>query len=357
MIKKFFGSVFLQACAVVFALLMILELTARTEWLHSALPYRSVGDADYQFEIKWFKLQDYARRNGGVDIIVLGNSLVNTGVDPEVMSQEYYHLTGKQPRIFNFGVEGLFVAPTSIIARILVETYHPALLIFVTDMRDYIESVGLEYEQLFLSNDWIQYKQGKFNPAGWLVGNSQALQDYLPYRNWMRADFPKTIYNYVYRYADTTDSGYERDNSIGVNIDVPPSRSDPNEAVNFDAYGNYKIASSRLEDLKHILNLRQIGTRVLVVEMPVHPTFYVYVGGESVHRKFQQTISSTVLNSGNMFIPAEACIDIPLQGRSGRGHLNYIGAPIFSTCLGEQLAALSNPQNNYFIKPVIKTEK
>ena len=77
--------------------------------------------------------------------------------------------------------------------------------------------------------------------------------------------------------------------------------------------------------------------------MPVHPTFYVYVGGEAVHKQFQQTISSFVTTNGGTFLPAETCLSsIPLNGRSNRWHLNYIGAPYFSSCLGNQLAILVN---------------
>jgi hypothetical protein len=91
------------------------------------------------------------------------------------------------------------------------------------------------------------------------------------------------------------------------------------------------------------------GTSVLVVEMPVHPTFYVYVGGEAVHQQFQQTIISLVASHHGSFIPAETCSDIPLSGRSNRWHLNYLGAPIFSKCLAGQLAILVNQQKIDFI--------
>ncbi len=83
--------------------------------------------------------------------------------------------------------------------------------------------------------------------------------------------------------------------------------------------------------------------------MPVHPTFYVFVGGEAVHKQFQQTLFSFVEDNGGLFLPAEACNDIPLEGRSNRWHLNYIGAPIFSKCLGQQLSILADQQNTDFV--------
>jgi hypothetical protein len=126
--------------------------------------------------------------------------------------------------------------------------------------------------------------------------------------------------------------------------------NDPEEAQYFKAYGNYQIATSRLDNLKSILDFNQNqGTTVLVVEMPVHPTFYAYVGGEEVHKQFQQTISLFITTNGGSFLPAETCINtIPLNGRSNRWHLNYIGAPYFSSCLGDQLAIFAHQQHTDF---------
>jgi len=348
--KRAIPSIIFQVTAIFLCVIILLEFVARTSWAQTTFPYRSVGNTDYQFEIKWFRLQEYVKQNGGVDVIVLGSSLVNTGIDPDFIAQAYYKQTGIPLRIFNFGSEGLTIAPNSVNARIIVNKYHPALLIYVTEMRDYIATVGLSYQQSFLSNPWIKYQQGNFDPTGWLIDHSMALQSYLPYRNWMRADFPQFIYSYLYRNRNTTSSGYEPELATGQNIDLPPNPNDPNEAENFQSTANYQVAPSRLENLQSILSLKQEqGTKILIVEMPVHPTFYFYVGGDAVHQQFQQTISSIVSTNGGSFIPAEKCIDIPLKGRANRWHLNYLGAPVFSTCVGQQLAILAKQQNTNFV--------
>jgi len=351
--KKSFWSLLILTVTFFCVLSASLELLARTPWLEQVSPYRSVGNFDYQFELKWFRLQDYVKSHGGVDIIILGSSLVNTGVDPDIVAQTYYQQTGVHPRIFNFGVEGMTISPNSVIARLLVERYHPALLIYVTEMRDYIAGNGLEYETPFLNDPWLRYQTGHFNLAGWLRDHSAALQHYLPFRDWGRSDYPATIALYLKRYQETSASGYEPDMGIGVNIDIPPNPDDPAEAQNFKDYGNFQIAAARLGDLKSILDFsKSQGTAVWVVEMPVHPTFYVYVGGETVHQQFQQTISAFVTANAGYFLPAETCLGtIPLNGRSNRWHLNYIGAPYFSNCLGSQLALFANQQHINLIKP------
>ena len=348
--KKSTWSLFFLTVIFFFALAALLELAARTPLLEEVSPYRSVDNYHYQFEIKWFRLQDFVKQNGGVDIIILGSSLVNTGIDPDIVAQTYYEQTGVHPRIFNFGVEGMTVAPNAVIAKLLVERYHPALLIYVTEMRDYIAGNGLDYETRFLGDSWLRYQRGDFTFLGWLFDHSAALQHYLPYRNWMRSDYSDTMALYIKRYHDTSASGYEPDSATGINIDATPDPNNPADAIYFKAYGNYQIAPSRLANMQDILDFsRNKGTSVLVVEMPVHPTFYVYVGGEGVHQQFQQTIASLVTSNGGSFIPAETCIDIPLNGRSSRWHLNYLGAPVFSKCLGTQLVTLAIQQNSGFI--------
>jgi hypothetical protein len=326
-------------------ILAIIEFAARTSWAQKTFTYRSVNNYHYQFEIKWFKLADYIEQNGGVDVIILGSSLVNTGIDPDVMGQTYYERTGQRLRIFNFGVEGLTVEPNSITARVLVERYHPGLLIY-----DFIAGNGEEIETRFLADPWFRFENGQFNFLGWMIDHSAAIQYYLPYRNWMRADFLETMPGYLGRYRDTTASGYEADHKQGKNIDAIPDPGNPSDAAEFEMGRNYQIAQSRLDALQRILDLRQDDdTAVLVVEMPVHPTFYVYVGGENVHQRFQQELVSFVDSSGATFIPANTCDNIPLAGRSNRLHLNELGAPVFSECLGEQLVILAKQQNTDFI--------
>jgi hypothetical protein len=342
----------------VIVIAMSCEFITPTPWVEKVFPYRSVGNYDYQFEIKWFRLQDYVKQNGGVDVIVLGSSLVNTGIDPDVMAETYFEQTGVKLRIFNFGVEGLTVAPNSVTAAILMERYHPALLVYVTEMREFMAGSGLKYETPFLAGSWLRYERGDFNINGWLIAHSAGLQHYLPYRNWMRADFLNTQPTFVNRSRDTTASGYEHDNKIGQNIDAIPDPNNPDDAENFAAYQNFQTDPRRLNNLKSILDLRQNGgTTILVVEMPVHPTFYVFVGGEAVHKQFQQTLSSFVKANDGLFLPAETCNDIPLEGRSNRWHLNYIGAPIFSKCLGQQLSILANEQNTDFVHVNLDSSK
>ncbi|MFH2038538.1 MAG: hypothetical protein ABIJ65_03795, partial [Chloroflexota bacterium] len=132
-----------------------------------------------------------------------------------------------------------------------------------------------------------------------------------------------------------------------------PDPNDPQEATNFQQFGNYKIDPTRLQNLKNLIDIGKSNsspTSTLVIEMPVHPSFYTYVGGDQVHRDFQDVISTAVATEGGTFLPAEACLNtIPSEGRSNLWHLNYFGAPFFSNCLGDQLAILAHQLNTDFL--------
>jgi hypothetical protein len=344
-----FGYTLLQAFAFLVVFIALLEGIARTRLISNLLPYQSFGSWHYQFDLKWFRLKQYVANNGGVDVILLGNSLVDTGFDPDVVTQTYYEKTGLQLRVFNFGIGGLTVSPSSINAKLLVETYHPALLIFVTEMRDYDTTNGIRTEEKFLSDTWMQYQLGYFNPRGWIIAHSIALQHFLPYRNWMRADFPNTFAAYLQTYHTTSLTGYEPDNGVMKEVVAP----DPNNLAGnpyFDSTEPYQVDPSRLECLRAILDLaRDNGPQIVVVEMPVHPVFFEYAGGETVHKAFQEKIAEAVQAGGGIFLPAIDEVTIPLQGRSNLTHLNRRGAPILSAYLGEQLAALTNQEGMMFV--------
>lgn len=344
--KKPLSRTALLASLFLAGIILITELLARTEFAQKLFPYRSFGNSHQQLEIKWFRLQEYITENKGLDAILLGSSQVNTGVDPNVVANTYHEITGGDLRVFNFGLDGLTVAPNALVADLLVEKYHPALLIYVTDMRDYVAGNGLGPERLLLADPWFHYQRGNPDAIGWLVDHSLALQRYLPYRRWMQAGYYEEILIYRRRSIRISPSGYDPDYAIDWKAGELPDPSNLMDFIQFEAFGNYQIAPSRLGNLQSMLNLGQEeNVAVMIVEMPVHPTFYAYVGGDDVHEQFQQVISTFVSSHGGFFIPAETCNNIPLNGRSNRWHLNYLGAPAFSECIGEQIALYVEQEN------------
>ena len=328
------------------AFFLLLEILVRKGFLNKISARESLGiyptPMGQYFDIKWYGLQNYVALNGGVDVILTGSSVVNTGIDPDVVAETYFQLTGIRLRIYNFGVESLDLVPNSVYAKILVQKYHPAMLLFGTVPRDYLASDNAGVNKQFLLSPWIEYKMGYWNLAGLLIDNSVALRHYLPYRNWMRSDFIDALYANDYRVSVTSSSGYEPDNYVGTNIDQPPDPNSPDEQEAFTKYRDFTIDPGRLGNLESILNLQKISnTKMIVVEMPLHPTFYDYLGGISIYQKYQDEIAGAVSASGGTFIASDGYPQIPANGRPDRAHLNKYGAPVFSTYLGTRLAIMT----------------
>ena len=326
----------------VFALLsLLIEGLLRWTRLDSLLQNRSLGVYHNQFEIKWFTLKDFVRENGGVDVIIMGNSMVNTGIDPEVLARHYAEKTGAQPRIFNFGVEGLTIAPNSALARLLVDEYHPGTLVFVTEMRDYTAANGVDVERMLLSDEWLTAcLGGQPTFRVWLKNNSSLIQHLLPFRNWSRDDFLDTFLLSAHRYTNTTDTGYEPEkNPAGTSL-VPPDPEDPKEKPMFAMFSNYTLDSGRLSNLEEILSLGGDDTQVLITELPLHPNYFAYFGGASVHEDYLEALIPFITSREGIFLVPISPDQIPDSYRMDYYHLNYKGAELYSVLLADQLAGL-----------------
>mgnify|MGYP000864419459 CR=1 FL=1 len=325
-----------------FALLIpLIEGLFRWTHLDTSLQLRSLGLYHNQFEIKWFTLKDYVQENGGVDVIILGNSMVNTGIDPDILTQRYAYRTGIELRVFNFGVEGLTVAPNSVLARILVQEYRPSALIFLTEMRDYTATNGVEVEQVLLNDEWFVARTGgKKTLTVWLKENSSLVQHVLPLRNWSRDDFMDTHLSSVRRFANTTESGYEADYFPFGAAWLPPDPENPAEQQLFEMFSNYTMDPGRLANLADMLSLTSGGTQVWITELPLHPNYFTYFRDDSARTAYLEKLVPFITIRGGVFLPPLESDLIPESFRSDYYHLNYKGAMIYSALLADQLAEM-----------------
>lgn len=339
---------FVLACLsglLVFVLLTsMLEGVCRLGWADQALPMRSVGNYHTQFEIKWFKLEEYVRQNGGVDVILLGNSMVNTGIDPDLLTAKYEELTGRKIRVFNFGVEGLTIAPLSDVARILEERYHPGTIIIFTEMRDYIAGNGDQVATDFLANAWVQQQLGHPSLEGYLENDSVALQHLLPFRYWSNSDFLDTYLLNIRRLAETTAAGYEAARGTEIDVNQEPDPSDPKEAAIFELFKNYAMAPERITALEEILVYDGEGTQIIVTEMPVFFTYYSYLENESDREEYLARLQELTLSHGGTYLEMISYQPIHNSGFADNHHLNYMGAETYTNLFAQQLANLCSTQ-------------
>jgi hypothetical protein len=337
------GRTLLLAILILLLAMAAAEGLARISLVRQRLPVSSFGNYHYQFEIKWFHLQRYVDQHGGVDVLLMGSSLVNSGIEPEQVNQAWMQASGQPAlRIFNFGVEGLTVEPNSVLAELLVESFHPAVIIFGTEIRDYAANNGTETAQNFLNDPWVQYRQGQFSLQGWLAEHSAAYRYFLAYRNWMRADFAENHTQIIRRTGNLTSDGYDIENRVAEDPYRPPDPQDPEDAKAFEVFAGFEFADSRLADLESMLALEsESGIEVLLIEMPVTPQFFdFFEAREAAHQEFLQIVSDRADAAGSPFLPAIPEDELPPDARSDRVHLSKYGAAAFSQYLGEWLARL-----------------
>ena len=110
----------------------------------------SLGSNQYQFETKWYKLQDFVAQHGELDVLILGSSIVNTGVSPDDVNEVFQENAGTKLKIFNFGVEGFPINLTELIAEKLLITYQPKILIIGSEIRDLSAETALRRPSFIL---------------------------------------------------------------------------------------------------------------------------------------------------------------------------------------------------------------
>lgn len=337
--------------AILLGLFIILEFLARSPAAQRVFPMLSYGNYHAQFEIKWQKLEKFVQENGGVDVILLGNSMVNTGVDPEEFLKNFPDAKEANLRVFNFGVEGFTIVPMVDLATILIDTYNPDTIIFYTEIRDYLAGNGDRVAETLRSGEWLQYRMGNNSLSGLLIDHSVALQSLLSWRNWSRADFLDTHLLNLYRWKNTRPNGYEPElHLVKFTGDYPdPNNEDDKEF--YSLYKDYAVDPGRLESLAAFLALEKSGTRIWITEFPAYPGFYEYFGGQQVYQAYLQTIRQYISEKGGIFIPSIDPDLIPLTGRSDDHHINYLGAEIYSNLLADQFIEICQTQNLCLVEP------
>src|SRR5713101_2683636 len=147
------------ALALLVLFLVASELTTRTASVRTRLLAPSVGSASRLFELQLARLNALVERQGPVDCIFLGSSLVLMALDPEAFGTGYEGGSGKRIRCFNFGVPGSLVSDVGALADVLGEDYRPRLLFYGVSFRDFLDiAKGPRLEDLA----WVQYRLGTF---------------------------------------------------------------------------------------------------------------------------------------------------------------------------------------------------
>lgn len=315
------------------ALLLLIGSAGGCEWLsrldalQAYLPPESVGAGHLQMDKKITLLNAMVRREGGVDCIFMGSSMMVRGVDPEVFRSAYLERTGKRIRCFNFGLAGVAETGSAPLAEILIGMYHPGLLILGTSPGNLDDVVGAELSEKLLSNPWVRYRLGHFNLDGALIDRSAAFRHFIG-RNYLPG-LKDPVRQLLQGRGIMTDYGFA----------VIDKSQRPNTLRNQRKLAQLKISSRQLAALERFLRLNS-RVEILALEMPVSQEFIQAFDRNRSGVTYQQALDVIAriagkcnvpfwLTTPRQIVPAEVWIDTH--------HLKLSGAEIFSRWLGGQV--------------------
>ena len=321
-----FGKTLALAVVILALASGIAEGAARTGAVRAQFAFSNVGSPNPYFEQHVAALDYQAQAHGRVDCIVLGSSMVDNGFDPASFAAAYQQQTHTALNCANFGIAGIVTWQMADMTRLVTDLYHPRLLILGTSARDFSDAIGnlsATFGGDVMQAPWVRYRLGLgFSSEGWLVDHSYAVRNLLGLRRWAQ---------------NRGQTGAVFVPEPPVDLSQPPDRQA--EAATYDLLSHYEISPRNLAGLQQIVALGRQGVQVLVVEMPVHPTYIDFFGrGEQDQDLFRATVVQATQAQNVPFLPADRNLAMPNSDWTNRNHLNPQGAKVFSAWLARAVA-------------------
>jgi hypothetical protein len=296
-------------------------------------PVIAAGSENPTFDAKIGLLDRLAAKEGGVDCIILGSSVVRNAFIPTLIEQDYHAQTGQAITCYNFGLPALTARSAHLVADLLVERYTPRLLVYGFTLRALATDAaqaGDVYDGI-AETPWVAYTRGTFSVEGWLAAHSELYRHYLAFRNWPDADY----YHWRLTFTDAPCDGYQ---PFFATRPFDPATIEPPEY-----FVDFTLAAAEWAALEGIVALRSDRTRVLLVEMPL-PAFVLamFEGGTPAYFAHFDAIAALAEPHGVPLWVTSSRDLIPDDGWAEDGlHVNDHGAQVFSRWFAETLAPSS----------------
>lgn len=331
-ITRPFGTVLAHGAALAVLLTILVaaffETGSYAGFIQQVMPHPSLATSNPQFDLKIDRLDQWVRLNGAVDCIFIGSSQVDGGINPEAVSEAYKQKTGRPINCFNFGISTLTSQAAGPLAHLLVERYHPQLLVLGTSPRDFSEQFG-DLSRPLTETAFIEQYNDKPSLQGWMIDQSSAYRYYLGLQQWQDPENRKIIDEYS--------------RSIQSNGFDPKQGEYEFEADTQDVLiPDFEIHEADWSGFQELSEIKKYGIQVIVLEMPVHPLFLpFYLGSLSAYDvRFLQPIQSFLNHYEIPFWQTQPDAPLLLPGSAWKDqrHLNASGAEIFSRYLGTLIA-------------------
>lgn len=355
------NSVVLFSLIFFLAVAVSIELMLRIPAAGVPYPVKGFDAADEMFRA----LDSHIAEKGEVNCIFLGSSLVYVGIQPHIFEDAYYRQAGESIRCFTFGVSSATASSIGPLAQILVNRYDPDLLIWGTQARDFT-GVANEPEALFPSLPWTRYHLGDFNMTGLFeemsvtyryletIPNRLADDDNeespIPESSQGEANRPDSV-------VSKTAAGYQPllFFASGSPLDSIKQDFEPVRRVETKAF---EAMEGDLEGFTQFLALStSIGTKLLIVEMPMPTRFYVDYSQAPTPTRQQvmQSLRDQANRQGVPFWLAGESDILPVTVYTDPLHMHAMGSFAFSDWLGVQVgetAAAGWPEDNLSKTPL-----
>jgi hypothetical protein len=317
------GTTWAMALSFLLSFWGVAEIVARTSRVHVNYPIGSLGGTDQYIAASWLALERQSLQRGQIDCIVLGSSTVRSAFNETVFESVYHKATQTHLTCNNVGIPGMVASQAGDIAQLLNEAYHPRLLILGLAARDFSVEVGAAQAGQVMDGSWIEYRIGRvFSPEGWLLDHSYAFRYFVGLCNWGDVSRPWTP--------------PEASETV-IDLTRPPDRR--KERAPYDWLANYSMSQPDLAGLEQILDLQQEGVEILVIEMPVHPSYIFFFGnGQQDQQHFRATTKEMAESNGVMFWPTDPDLSLPDPLWLDRTHLSPRGGEEFSEWLALEVA-------------------
>jgi len=314
-----------------------MEIVLRMKVVSSTLAVPSFGSEHHQFEIQLARLEAIYQERGSIDCIFVGDSLTWLDLDPLSFSDGYFEESGKRMECFNFGVASLPAVGVSVITGILVDQYHPQLIVYGLHANSLVVGQDSPDARVVLDTPWVRFKSGDFSFSGWFYANSHLVRYFKTLNLLIRLD-RAGLENEL---GDSLEArlGFDAKTGQRIDLDVPPSRSDPADIPGFEKYYEYQVYPENMTGILDIAKMTDQGTTVIMVMMPVHRSFYAFFkNGEQDYSQIANAIEGAINDTNTTLLRSNDEILIPEDGWWDYSHLNITGAQLFSHWLGGEVA-------------------
>jgi hypothetical protein len=317
------------------------ELLFRAIEPNTTLGIPSVGSNHKGFEARLNEFEHNAANRRAIDCVFLGDSTTQTNFAPYIFAELFQEQSGKNIECFNFGVGAFTMADSAVLAQILVQEHAPKLIIIGVEALNFTVPADEPGEADLTELAWTKYKLGHFTIEGWLYEHSALYRHLDTIRQLITLQVSPTEMRRLTAEASYTHDGfYPIDKPSPFDIDFPPDPNSehPYPEHYFAALTDYQLLPEQLAALNKIVALNGSSTQVILVEMPVPPTFFYFFGnGEQDYRGFIEAVERAVSGTNVPFWRTTDLALLPAPLWFNYNHLNATGAPIFSQWLANRL--------------------